>query len=269
MTETSSRRSKLGLGGHSYIQQLGNDPQPSFQEQCALVAACLDAGVTLFDTTYYQERLALGRVLRELGRREEAEIAAWNFFAQPGKEDDLAPWTPYEPHHIDLMLSELQTDRVDILVIHAGDDERMLRRSLHLAGEWVRAGKVRRIALGMVGMQHVRSLPEGHPVTHIFAPYNAFNREVLPVFEEAKRRGLSVVAMSPFIRGWKLDEIEEDKALVADILLRWVAGQELVDHVIVSMRRAEWVGANLLSIARGPLSVEEQDRLATWIKRAE
>jgi len=111
VTQTASQRPKLGLGGHSYIHQLGNDPQPSFREQCTLVAACLDSGITLFDTTYHQERLALGRVLRELGRREEAEITAWNFFARSGKKNDLVPWTPYKPHHIDLMLSELQTDR--------------------------------------------------------------------------------------------------------------------------------------------------------------
>ncbi len=128
-------------------------------------------------------------------------------------------------------------------------------------------GKVRQVALGMVGVSHVQSLPEAHPITYVFAPYNAFNREALPAFEEAKRRGLSAVAMSPFIRGWKLDEIEEDKTLVADILLRWVAAQEIVDHVIVSMRWAEWVSANLHSTARGPLSAEEEDRLAAWIKR--
>ena len=29
---------KLGLGGHSYIAQLGNDPPASFGKQCALVA---------------------------------------------------------------------------------------------------------------------------------------------------------------------------------------------------------------------------------------
>jgi hypothetical protein len=37
--------------------------------------------------------------------------------------------------------------------------------------------------------------------------------------KEAKRRGLSLVAMSPFIREWKLDEIEEDRALITGILL--------------------------------------------------
>jgi len=43
---------KLGLGGHSYIAQLGNDPPASFEEQCALVAACLDGGIHVLDTTY-------------------------------------------------------------------------------------------------------------------------------------------------------------------------------------------------------------------------
>lgn len=267
VNQTSSMAWKLGLGGHSYIEQLGNDPRPSFKEQCELVATCLDAGITLLDTTYYQERVALGRVLRELGRREEAEIAAWNFFAHAGREDDLAPWTPYEPQHIDIMLSELQTDRVDLLVIHAEDDEATLQRELDLAASWMHAGKVRRVALGMVEAGHLHSLPEGHPVTHVFAPYNAFNREALSTFSEAKRRGLSNIAMSPFIRGWKLDEIGEDKALVSDILLRWVAAQDMVDRVVVSMRKTEWVHVNVRSVARGPLSEEERARLGVWIDR--
>ncbi len=39
MTENGNRGEvKLGLGGHSYIAQLGNDPPASFAEQCALVA---------------------------------------------------------------------------------------------------------------------------------------------------------------------------------------------------------------------------------------
>ncbi|HEV2121698.1 MAG TPA: hypothetical protein VGW38_02850, partial [Chloroflexota bacterium] len=108
---------KLGLGGHSYIAQLGNDPPASFEEQCALVAACLDAGIRLLDTTYYQERVALGRILQYLGRRDEATVTGWNFFKQPGKEDELVPWTPYTPAHIDVMLQELQTDRIDLQLL--------------------------------------------------------------------------------------------------------------------------------------------------------
>ncbi len=258
---------KLGLGGHSYIAQLGNDPPASFEEQCGLVAACLDAGIRLLDTTYYQERVALGRVLQQLGRRDEATVTGWNFFKQPGKEDDLVPWTPYAPDHIDVMLDELQTDRIDLLVIHAEDDPATLHRELTLAETWIAAGKVRQVGLGMVGLRHLDQLPARHPVTHVLAPYNAFNRDASTLFARAREMGLQTVAMSPFIRGWKLDEIGEDTAEVAAILLRWVAWQPPIDRVIVSMRKQAWVQANLEAVARGPLTPQEEDRLARWIAR--
>lgn len=262
---------KLGLGGHSYIAQLGNDPPASFEEQCALVAACLDAGIRLFDTTYYQERVALGKVLQQLGRRDEATVTGWNFFKQPGKEDELVAWTPYEPAHIDVMLDELQTDRLDLLVIHAEDDPATLHRELALAEEWAAAGapwaKVRQVGLGMAGLRHLNQLPARHPVTHVLAPYNAFNRDAAALFARAHELGLQTIAMSPFIRGWKLDEIGEDTTEVAAILLRWVVTQPLVDRVIVSMRKPAWVQANLEAVARGPLTPEEAARLATWVAR--
>jgi len=114
-------------------------------------------------------------------------------------------------------------------------------------------------------------LPSGHPVSHVLAPYNAFNQDAAETFTQARTRNLCTVAMSPFIRGWKMDEIVaangEDKAEVADVLLRWVTGQPLVDHVIVSMRRTDWVGRNLRSLARGPLTPDEQARLADWLAR--
>ena len=260
---------RLVLGGHSFIEQLGNDPEASFDEQCRIVRACLDAGVRRIDTTYYQERVALGRVLAHLGRRDEAYIQAWNFFQQPGQEKDLVGPTPYEPHHLRTLRDELQTDRVDLLVVHVHEDVERLRRELALAAGWRAAGQVQEVGLGMATPRHLDMLPSSHPVTHVLAPYNAFHRDAAETFTQARAMGLRTVAMSPFVRGWKLDEIVaaggEDKARVADVLLRWVAGQPLVDHVIVSMRRADWVQRNLESLARGPLRPEEQARLGAWL----
>jgi aryl-alcohol dehydrogenase-like predicted oxidoreductase len=256
--------SKLGLGGHSYMQQLGNDPKPAFEEQCEIVSACLDNGIHLFDTTYYQERVALGGILKRLGRREEARIMAWNFFKQLGREDDLVPHTPYEPHHLDIMLEELQTDFIDTLVVHS-DDADGQRRELELARDWMESGRVRSVALGMANARHLDALPEGHSVCGVLTPYNAFARDAADAF--AKAQGMERIALSPFVRGWKLDEIGEDPAEVSGILLRWVASQDLVDHVIVSMRKSEWVRANLDAVARGPLTEKEQNRLEGWLAR--
>ena len=116
-----------------------------------------------------------------------------------------------------------------------------------------------------------RHAAPGHRVTHVLAPYNAFNRDAAETFTAARALSLRTVAMSPFVRGWKMDEIVaasgENKAEVADVLLRWVGGQPLVDRLIVSMRRAEGVQTNLASLARGPLTRDEQARLDIWLAR--
>ena len=194
----------------------------------------------------------------------------WNFFRQPGKEDDLVPYTPYEPRHLDMMLEELQTDCIDTLVVHADDDADDAdgqRRELELAWDWMESGRVGSVALGMAKARHLDVLPEGHPVGCVLTPYNAFAREAADAFAVAKAQGMEKIALSPFIRGWKLEDIGEDPAEVSGILLRWVASQGLVDQVIVSMRKSRWVQANLDALARGPLTEEEQVRLEGWLAR--
>jgi aryl-alcohol dehydrogenase-like predicted oxidoreductase len=263
----NTNEAKLGLGGHSFIEQLGNDPLASFEEQCEIVTACLDSGISLIDTTYYQERVALGRVMQKLGRRDEARIMAWNFFKQPGKEDELVGYTPYEEEHLQIMLEELQMEYIDILVIHVHDDSDKLRQELKLAKQWVDEGKVKQVGLGMAALSHLQQLPDDHPVSFVLAPYNAFNTAAEGLFHHAKNIGLEVIALSPFIRGWKLDEIGEDTKEVSEILLRWAAWQPLAEYVVVSMRKAEWVHANLRAVERGPLTREEQTRLDGWVAR--
>lgn len=264
-----SKYSLLGLGGHSFIASLGNDPEPSFEEQCRIVSACLDNGIRLIDTTYYQERIALGNVMQRLGRREEICLTAWPFFKQAGQENDLVPNQPLKSRHLAIMLEELQTDSIDLLVIHCHDDGERLQRELALVQQWVSEGQVKNAALGMVELRHLWQLPPSHPVTHVLAPYNAFHRGAADALAVAKEMGMETIAMSPFVRGWKLHEIQTDKAanaeVVADILLRWVAFQPLVDHVVVSMRREEWVQKNIKAVERGPLTESEQALLKGWL----
>lgn len=265
-----SEYSRLALGGHSFIAPLGNDPEPSFEEQCRIVSACLHNGIHLIDTTYYQERVALGKVMQELGRRAEIHLTAWPFFKQAGQENDLVPYQPLEEQHLAVMLEELQTDFIDLLVIHCHDDRERLQRELALAQRWMSEGRIKSAGLGMVEPRHLQQLPSEHSVTHVLAPYNAFHRSAADTFAMAKEMGLETVAMSPFVRGWKIDEIRasagEEVADIPDILLRWVAFQPLVDHVVVSMRREEWVHKNIEALTRGPLTEREQALLNDWLR---
>ena len=123
----------LVLGGHSFIEQLGSDPATTFDQQIEIVQACLDLGIHWFDTTYQPERLALGHILRTLGRRAEAHIIAWNFFVdfQPG--EDVGGASHYLPAHLPLILDQLQTDYLDALVVHGLGDPVEDRRQEELA----------------------------------------------------------------------------------------------------------------------------------------
>lgn len=256
---------KLGLGGHSFIEGLGNDPRASFEEQCAIVAACLDNGISLIDTTYYQERRALGEVLRRLGRCYEARITAWNFFSQAGKEEMLTGFSEYGPASLAVQLAELQTDFLDLLVIHRTDDEESLHRQIRLARTWQKSGRVREIGLGMARRDDLDRLPSDHPITCVLAPYNAFHPQAEGLFREAHTRGFKTVAMSPFVRSWNLDKIGGDHSAAAALLLRWVTSQPIVDTVFVSMHRAEWVGANRAAEGQGELNVDEAARVQEWV----
>jgi len=233
------QESKLVLGGHSYIGELGSDPEAPSGEQEAIVAECLDHGITTFDTTYQPERVALGRILERLGRRNEATIIAWNFFTPRERDFVKAGAEAYRPESLETMLAELRTDRLDMMVVHGVDDPAADAAQLELA-------------LGFM----VR-------------PWDVTQLAERPVFESGQRKGWRTYACSPFVRGWKLAElaakaaaesrakVEEARGKLADHMLRFSACQPFVDRLIVAIRKREWVRRNLESLARGPLDPEE------------
>ena len=257
---------RLVLGGHTFISQLGNDPPPSEREQQRIVEACLDHGIRWFDTTYQPERLALGKVLHAVGRRDEATILAWNFFTDFSPGDECGPPEYYRPGHIDLMLEQLQTSHIDCLVVvPLGDDEEN-RRQLDLIAEWRRKGYVR--SLGIWLEEHA---PVGQgPFQFAIRPFNVTTPDAARALAAHKRSGWKTIATSPFVRGWELDRIigaasdrgygdkEALRPLVADLMLRFSLFQPDVDRVIVAMRKSEWVARNVESASRGPLSAEER-----------
>ena len=94
----------LVLGGHSFIRRLGNDPKPTEARQRRLVEICLDSGITWFDTTYLPERVALGKALAVLDRRNEAYLMAWNFFRDFDDNEPLGKAERLAGPHIQQML---------------------------------------------------------------------------------------------------------------------------------------------------------------------
>jgi len=261
--------SRLVLGGHSFIGQLGSDPIASAEEQVAVVKACLDAGITWFDTTYLPERVALGRALEQLGRRREATIIAWNFFVDFGPADNVGSPACYQPHHIRQMLDELRTDHIDCLVVHGMGNAVEDRRQEELAVRWKEQGLVRRLGTWHPGADAEKVFGSLSPYSFMVRPYNVTTADAAPAFAACKRLGWETLACSPFVRGWELEKRveqarstgsegpEEARARLADHMLRYALFAPNVDRLIVAMRRPQWVVRNVESGRRGPLSAAE------------
>lgn len=265
----------LILGGHSFISQLGNDPAVPPDGQVELVRTCLDNGIRWFDTTYQPERIALGQALGRLGRRAEAMIFAWNFFVdfQPGQ--DVGGPAYYQPHHIELMLEQLQTDCIDCLVVHAMDSPAENHRQEELAVLWQQKGYVRRLGVWHPGADAAKTFGAGSPYSFMVRPNNITTADAAPAFAACRQIGWQNFACSPFGRGWELDKLvaaaqrtqpgDELAARdwLAELMLRYSLFQPNVDRLIVAMRRTDWVARNVASVAKGPLSAEEMQWLTS------
>jgi aryl-alcohol dehydrogenase-like predicted oxidoreductase len=266
----------LVLGGHTFIEELGNDPPLSPEEERAIVEACLDAGITWFDTTFTDERESLGRALEALDRHDEATIMAWNFFGQVYSNP-----IPYKPGHLDAILPELRTNHVDRLVVHPPreEDEPAHRRGVSIAQGWQEAGRVGKLGIWHPGPDAEEKFGRENPYDFMAQPYNVDTEDAPESFAAAKRLGWETIALSPFVRGWKLDAMveaaepleDEDASIrgrLADHMLRYSLFQPDVDRLVVGMRRVEWVHNNVDSVKKGPISPEEQSWLTAIAERA-
>lgn len=272
----------LGLGGHTFIEALGNDPPLSHEAAVEVVETCLDAGVTLFDTTYTQERTGLGEALHDLGRRDEATVVAWNFFG-PVHSNPV----PYEEGHIDAILSELRVDYVDRLVVHPPYDRDETataadhRRGLGLAQRWVEEGLVGELGTWYPGPDADVAYGRDNPYSFMVQPYNVDTDDAEASFAAAKRLDWETVAVSPFVRGWRLDDMvaaageisdepePELRSRLSDHMLRYSLFRPNVDRLVVGMRKVEWVARNAESVERGPLSADEAEWLFSVADRVE
>jgi len=220
-----------------------------------IVAACLENGIRWFDTTYQPERIALGKALAQLGAREQATILAWNFFQDFDDAGEVGGASYYRADSLDRICRQLQTEVVDVLVVHPLGDAEENKRQEELAVSWREQGRVRRLGIWA---------PKGKVTPGVYdlaiAPGNIAERGG-ERFPDYKAQGWETLATSPFVRGWLLERLARRSGRpveeLADGLLRYAAFLPGVDRLVVSIRQPGLVAKNVESWRRGPLGDEE------------
>src|ERR1700733_8387813 len=175
----------------------------------AVVDACLEEGVTFFDTAdIYGRGMSeeyLGEVLQ--GRRDEVVLAT-KFGMDMGDGRGPRGSRQYVLDAIDASLKRLRTDVVDYYWYHRPDGVTPIRETLEALHEPVGAGKVRAIGASNFDADQLReaaAVAEEHGLTPFTAVQNEYSllvrdaeRDVLPACEEL---GIGFVPFFPLASG--------------------------------------------------------------------
>jgi aryl-alcohol dehydrogenase-like predicted oxidoreductase len=202
--------SAVGLGCNNFGGRLG------LEETGAVLEACLEAGVTLFDTADIYgggggSEALMGEVLE--GRRERFVLATKFGMEMRGSEAASAPAVPrgsrdYVRWAVEGSLRRLRTDRIDLYQLHEPDPATPIAATLAALGELVEEGVVSAIGCSNFSAAELeeadrvardRGLPRFVTLqNHYSLLEREIEREVAPACE---RLGVSILPYFPLASG--------------------------------------------------------------------
>jgi aryl-alcohol dehydrogenase-like predicted oxidoreductase len=151
-------------------------------DSLATIAGCFDLGINFFDTAYAygadgeSERL-IARALE--GRRDEAVIATKAGISWGEAGARLLDGSPATlTRHCETSLRRLNTDRVELLYLHAPDPKTPLAESAGAMRSLLEAGKTRSIGLSNATLAQIQEFAEICALSAYQPPYNMLQRDI-------------------------------------------------------------------------------------------
>ena len=229
--------------------------------------AALDAGINYFDTadlySYGKSEEVTGRMLREMARREEVVIATKVCRPMGPGPNQQGLSRKHIMDSIDNSLRRLQTDYVDLYVIHRFDYGTSIEETIEALHDVVKAGKVRYLGASsmwawqfaqMLTLQKERGLACFASMQNLYnLIYREEEREMLPL---CRSEGIALTPYSPNARGFLAGNTQASATTVrgsTDKMTRnWKLGDSGEDQVI-----ADRVGvvAERLGVSRATIAL--------------
>ena len=212
--KTGLKVSRLCLGCMTYgVPERGAHPWTLDEEESRpFYARALEVGINFFDTAnVYSDGTSeeiLGRVLRDLARRDEVVVATKVHGQMRGDPNGRGLSRKAIMAEIDNSLRRLQMDYVDLYQIHRWDYETPIEETLEALHDVVKAGKARYIgASSMYAWQFSQALyvADRHGWTRFVAMQNHYNllyrEEEREMMGLCQAEGIGVIPWSPLARG--------------------------------------------------------------------
>ena len=186
--------SRLCLGTWNMAGQEGWGPQTDDQS-IDLIRRVQDTGCNFFDSAHaygrgHSEQI-LGRALAEGNRRERAIIATKIVQTDPAQ---------VEPG-LDEALRRLQTDRIDLYIVHWPSPSRSLPEFMAAMVEVKEKGKAREIGVSNFNLEQMK-LAAQHGAVSLQPPYNPLWRIIEPdVLPFCRDNDIAVTPYAPLAQG--------------------------------------------------------------------
>jgi aryl-alcohol dehydrogenase-like predicted oxidoreductase len=208
-----------GIGSAPAFYGMGENEAQAFE----LMDRAADAGINVFDTADAygggRSEAFIGRWLKTKGShvRDRLLLSSKVFNPVAPGPNDRGLSRGHILRQIDASLSRLQTDRLDMYLIHEPDPDTPLEETLAALNDLVRAGKVLYIGASNIEtwrLARARGISERHGLARfdwVQSSYSlldrAQEREMFPLCADA---GVGFTAFSPLAGGWLTGKYQAD-----------------------------------------------------------
>jgi aryl-alcohol dehydrogenase-like predicted oxidoreductase len=269
-----------------------------------LLERCLDLGITFFDMSNWyslgESERVVAPALMSMVPRDRLVLATKAYYAMSDDPNDRGLSRKHLLSSVDASLRRMDTDYIDLFVIHAFDPGTPIEETMEALHDIVKAGKVRYLGASTMfawqfeQMNHAARLNGWTPFVNMQCQYNLLyreeEREMIPYCND---QGIAVTAFSPLARGWlsgskkvrsktdasfiafhgdQLDlEIisrveavaSEHDATMADVSLAWVYSKDAICCPIIGASSVSQLENNVkaLELELGADEIETLDRM--------
>ena len=171
--------SRIGLGTWAMggFQWGGTDDDESVRT----IHAALDMGINLIDTApaygFGHSEEVVGRAIAERGQRDRVAIATKVGLERRGDALFRNGTRQQIFEEVDLSLSRLRTDYIDLYLVHWPDPLTPYEETAEALGDLVRAGKVRAVGVSNYTTDAMERFRRVTPIASVQPPLNIFERE--------------------------------------------------------------------------------------------
>ncbi|WP_394331215.1 aldo/keto reductase [Flavobacterium akiainvivens] len=258
------------------------------QDNNSIIARAIDGGINLFDTAdLYDKGLNerfLGKALK--GRRQEVLISTkvGNQWRPDGKGWDWNPRKAYILQAVDESLRRLQTDYIDLYLLHGGTLQDPIDETIEAFERLVEAGKIRAYGLSSIRPNVIREYVQRSNIVMVMTQYSLLDRRP----EEAtlnllKENNIGVMARGTVasgllagkpVKGYlsipevQVADIQRQLAEFAgernpaEVAMRYVVDNLSITTAVVGIRTQKQLEEALAAANSTPLLTAEREALA-------